>query len=365
MQHVGVIGGPLLTILIAAVTLYCFIILVDTKNFFHQKGRTHVNSFAEIGKETFGSVGSSLVNIAIVANQVGVVAAYQLFIGKNWKNMFPNDIPLPAWVMMWCVVLIPLCNVRQLKVFSYTSAFGLVSLVFTVVSVVTNGVLHSTPPEPLPLWPNDLFLFLGIAAFGYAGIAISISVENNMATPSHFPKMISAVFAVVTVVYCGFGVGTFYLYGFNIQSVISCNIVNPLGYAVKAALIIQLTFGTPLNTHPIWETIEPSLKRCFGDRWWAITVFRSIFVCLTAVIAFSVPYFGDFSNLVGAFATSFVTWILPPAFHLKAFGRSLGLGKYLADVACITFGLSVLVSSSAMTILNLIGEIEHPTAATC
>lgn len=101
---------------------------------------------------------------------------------------------------------------------------------------------------------------LGIAAFGYAGIAISISVENNMRKPSDFGKMISGVFAVVTVVYCGFGLAAYYLYGDSVQAVISCNIANPLGYAVKAALIIQLTVATPLNTYPMWSIIEPAIK---------------------------------------------------------------------------------------------------------
>lgn len=90
-------------------------------------------------------------------------------------------IPLYGFVLLWCVVLIPLClvrklsflsiisltvfffffKVRDLKYFSFTSIFGLVSLLFTIVSVITNGVLHSTPPDPIPLGPSDLFLFLG------------------------------------------------------------------------------------------------------------------------------------------------------------------------------------------------------------
>ncbi len=377
-RYVGIVGGSILICIVAATTLYCFNVLVETKRFYHSKGRTSVNSYAEVGFEAFGRLGSSLVNIAIIANQVGVISAYQQFIGKTIAAIYPSvlgRVSLPGWVMLWCVVLVPLCWVRQLKWFSFTSIFGLFSMLFTVVAVIVNGALHSTPLDPLPLWPSDLFLFLGIAAFGYAGIAISISVENSMRNPDDFLKMISATFAVVTVVYIGFGTVNFWLYGDSAQAVISCVVNGPLGDAVKAALIIQLTFALPLNTHPIWTTVEPPIEARLvahnvstRARFWIFNLIRAVAVVLMGVLAFAIPYFGDFSNLVGAIATSFVTWILPPALQLKAFGRSLPLRSYLLNVACLTFGLAVMVASSTVTVMNLVSEIENPVppaAGTC
>jgi amino acid permease len=195
-------------------------VLVDTKRFYHSRGRTNVNSYAEVGFEAFGRVGSTLVNIAIIANQVGVISAYQQFIAKTIRAFDEHTvglISLPGWVMLWCIVLVPLCWVRQLRYFSVTSFFGLVSMFFTVVAVTVNGALNPTPPVPLPVWPSDLFLFLGIAAFGYAGIAISISVENAMRKPDDFLKMITATFLVVSTIYVAFGVANFMLYGYNAQ----------------------------------------------------------------------------------------------------------------------------------------------------
>jgi amino acid permease len=195
-------------------------VLVDTKRFYHSKGRTSVNSFADVGFEAFGPVGSALVNIAIIANQVGVISAYQQFIGKTIRAADPavlGQISLPGWVMIWCAVLIPLCCVRQLRYFSLTSLMGLVCMFFTVVAVTVNGALDPTPPDPLPIWPSDLFLFLGVAAFGYAGIAISISVENAMRKPDDFLKMITGTFCVVSTIYIAFGIANFILYGNNAQ----------------------------------------------------------------------------------------------------------------------------------------------------
>ncbi len=80
------------------------------------------------------------------------------------------------------------------------------------------------------------------------------------------------------------------------------------------------------------------------------------------VLAFAIPYFGDFSNLVGAIATSFATWILPPVLQLKAVGRALPLGGYLGNVACLTFGLAVMISSSTVTTMNLVSLIQAPAA---
>ena len=140
----------------------------------------------------------------------------------------------------------------------------------------------------------------------------------------------------------------------------------PLGDAIKAALILQLTFALPLNTHPIWTTIEPPIEARLAGckvpptlRFWIINLIRAVAVVLMGVLAFAIPYFGDFSNLVGAIATSFATWILPPVLQLKAVGRALPLPSYLANVACLTFGLAVMISSSTVTTMNLITLIQQ------
>ncbi len=249
------------------------------------------------------------------------------FVARTLMALIPSDIPFAGWVMLYCVLVIPLGWVRELKWFSFTSIFGLLSMLFTVSSVIANGVMNPTPMQPLPLFPSDLFLFLGIAAFGYAGIAISISVENSMAKPMDFSKMIAGTFATVTIVYVGFGVAGFYLYGSNAQSVISCIIHGPLGTAVKVALILQLSFALPLNFHPIWTTVEPPVQSRLEARkasprtiFWIVNLQRAILTALFGVLAFSIPYFGisscffflfffkarlfflfsgDFSNLVG------------------------------------------------------------------
>ncbi len=74
-----------------------------------------------------------------MANQLGTVAAYQQFIGQNLLHLIPSSLPLYFWVLVWCVVLIPLCWIRDLKIFGFTSFFGIASVVFTVVSVLVNG----------------------------------------------------------------------------------------------------------------------------------------------------------------------------------------------------------------------------------
>ena len=167
--------------------------------------------------------------------------------------------------------------------------------------------------------------------------------------------------------------GIYYLYGSNVQSVISCVVDGPLGISIKVALIVQLMFAFPLNAAPVWVTVEPWLDQKlarFGPRgsFWLTCLWRGLYILLTAILAFSIPYFGDFSNLVGAIATSFITWILPPILHLKAMGRGIPLKFYLLNVACMTFGFAVMFSSSAVTVIHLIGQITNTkplNPATC
>jgi amino acid permease len=154
---------------------------------------------------------------------------------------------------------VPLCWVRKIKYFAFTSLLGIVTVIFTVTAVSVHGIEHATPPDPFPLFPSgrkrfifiyyyfiyfclDLFLFLGVAAFGYAAIATSATIENTMAKPEHFMKCITGTFTIISIVYIGFGMGVFYLYGTNVQAVISCVVDGPLGISIKTALIIQVIF---------------------------------------------------------------------------------------------------------------------------
>merc|ERR1711991_516930 len=122
-------------------------VYVDTKNYFIAKGRNPM-TYAEIGTEAFGRTGRILVNIAILANQTGVLAAYQQFIGKNFLHITTakSVMPLSGWVLTFLVALVPLCWVRNIKYFAFTSLLGLVTVCFTVAGVTYHGVTHPTPP---------------------------------------------------------------------------------------------------------------------------------------------------------------------------------------------------------------------------
>ena len=78
MQFVGMIGGPIIIIMVCLVTYYSFYVLIETKRFLNAKGRD-VLSYGDIGRGAYGNKGGILVNIAIIANQTGVLAAYQQF----------------------------------------------------------------------------------------------------------------------------------------------------------------------------------------------------------------------------------------------------------------------------------------------
>jgi hypothetical protein len=123
---------------------------------------------AQVGFEAFGKLGSNLVNIAIIANQVRVsmhsllylwfhslnhrlessvhinsssvcqifsfVSLFHPFLGTTIPAVYPSVLgvlPLPAWVMLWCIVLIPLCCVRgEISFFQFATRVSLVLILF-------------------------------------------------------------------------------------------------------------------------------------------------------------------------------------------------------------------------------------------
>jgi solute carrier family 36 (proton-coupled amino acid transporter) len=67
-------------------------------------------------------------------------------------------------------------------------------------------------------------------------------------------------------------------------------------------------------------------------------VLRTLIVVLIALVAMSVPRFGDFVALIGSFCCSSLAFILPATCHLVLFNGNMSRLQKCTDVFMVCFG---------------------------
>lgn len=145
-----------------------------------------------------------------------------------------------------------------------------------------------------------------------------------MQNPARYGFVVDLAMLFVTVLYIAFGALAYLFFGEATNSVITENLGE--GWeadVVRVCISAVLLCGYPLQMFPVLKILEgailpPTLK---GNTDTLVrNMFRVVVVAASIAVAVSVPLFGYFAALVGAFSNSFLAFIFPPLFYLKLFG---------------------------------------------
>jgi amino acid permease len=98
----------------------------------------------------------------MIANQLGVSAAFVVFIGDNLNSML-KQFTLRECVGMSVPVLIVLSLIRDIRFLGKTSMIALSSLIIAVIVIFWTGLTNHPPIHKINYMPTNFFLFFGIA----------------------------------------------------------------------------------------------------------------------------------------------------------------------------------------------------------
>ena len=87
---------------------YCLFDLVDIQNFL---GSHKIHTYADVGREAFGLVGVIIVQICLIAYQLGCCCSYMLIITAIWESLIP-DIKQEYWVFIMAAFFFLLSFIR-------------------------------------------------------------------------------------------------------------------------------------------------------------------------------------------------------------------------------------------------------------
>ena len=98
-------------------------------------------------------------------------------------------------------------------------------------------------------------------------------------------------------------------------------------------------------------------------RAWGHRGLRAGLVLLTCVVAWAVPNFSLFADLIGSFMMTIVGFVIPPVLFLGTFGWVKGKGgaawyHWILCSFCIVVGLIVMVTGTINAVKNIITYYE-------
>ncbi|KAI8334976.1 transmembrane amino acid transporter protein-domain-containing protein [Chlamydoabsidia padenii] len=343
---------------IAVVSLYTFLLLVETRN------KVPV-SFGDIGGILFGKYMRLAVLIAITLSQIGFVCAYMVFVAQNLQSLIETlskceiRMPMSYLILGQIAVFVPLAMIRKIQ---KLSAFALIADVFILLGLIylyyydfltlaTQGIGNVEWVINAKSFP----MFIGTAVFTYEGVGLVIPITESMKEPEKFPKVLSYTMLGITVIFLSVGFISYLAFGDQVQTVILLNLPNTAAVnTVQALYALAICLSIPLQLFPAIRIIETGLFSTRSGKnnqvvKWQKNVFRFGSVLFCAAIAILASSDLDkFVSLIGSLCCVPLCFLFPPLFHLKAIASTWR--QKAIDISILVFGVLSMTYTTGITL---------------
>ncbi|CAN6643434.1 vacuolar amino acid transporter 2 [Trichomonascus vanleenenianus] len=376
VRQSGLVGGILLLLGLTAVIDWTIRLLVVNAKL------SGTDTFQATVSKCFGKPGLITISVAQGLFALGGSMAFCVIIGDTIPHVinaiFPSlhTIPVVGILAQRNTIIIivtlgisyPLALNRNIAKLAKASALALVSMVIIVLTVVIRGPSVDTDKGKFSaslLTVNFGGIFQGISVISFAFVCHhnSLLIFDSLKTPTmdRFAKVTHWSTTVSMVMCMLMGIGGFLVFKDETKG----NILNNFPASDTMANIARFCFGfNMLTTLPLeifvcrevllnyfYPNAEYSVKRHF--------VSTTALILISMVVSLFTCNLGAILELVGASTASVMAYVLPPMCYLKLTKKTLP--EKLPSYCCIVFGITVMILSSAQTIVKLIqgGDEKH------
>ena len=340
------------------------LLLVKCRKRLESNGYTGIKVYGDLGREVMGHRGEVLVNVCLVVSQAGFATAYLIFIAANFTSI-TNGKAGRALIIYACVpILSLLVQFRDMKKLSPFSLVADVANLMGLSCVIFQDFEYNTHSDNIKALDFAGVIYVtSVCIYSLEGVGLILPLESSCANREGFPKLLKQVVFGITVIMAIFGVCGYVAFGDATLSPISLNLKGESAAFVQMALCLAIYLTYPIMMFPVSDVLEnlflsdsnkPPRSYCPSR------TFRICIVLTTATIAYTIPNFGKFLELVGASICTLLGFILPCIFHIKVFGRTeLKTWEFLLDIALIVLGSFFGIVGTFDAILKLM-EKEIP-----
>jgi len=349
----GLVGMPIICFL----SIHCSKLLIDCKRKLQEKKDINY-SFGDVGKESYGSLGSWMVDGLLMFTQTGFSCAYVIFISEN-MHIIVNQLTRIEWALAILPLLWFLCVLRTLKYLAPFSLMANFTLLFSIGVVYYHDFTKINSPIDLEAvnW-SSLPIFFGVAVYSYEGIGLVLPVESSMREPKKFMPVFYGIINFYSFLLITFGFFGYLRYGEKVESLVTFNLGEGIMTTViRVMLSFSLLMTFPVQLFPVIEIIEYRLWFQHKNKVaWLETKRNLMRISLATgamAVAIVVPHFGLFIGLIGSLGSSALAFVIPCLFHLKIFKGELSLWIQIKNWALIVFGVIGGVVGTVITVKDL------------
>eukprot|EP00468_Gymnochlora_sp_CCMP2014_P000029 CAMPEP_0167741940 /NCGR_PEP_ID=MMETSP0110_2-20121227/1139_1 /TAXON_ID=629695 /ORGANISM="Gymnochlora sp., Strain CCMP2014" /LENGTH=505 /DNA_ID=CAMNT_0007626055 /DNA_START=887 /DNA_END=2404 /DNA_ORIENTATION=+ len=355
VAEAGYILGSLFLVLIAWVSYYCSLLLLNCKDIVLERRRAAlaegklessqakdlpaIVTFQDLGFLVGGQSGKLAVEISLVISQMSFVCAYYLFIGQMIslaidKSGFVNSKMF--WTILSCIASIPLVYIKSVKNLVFPAIFADIIIVFGILTVIVYDFLEiDTVHENVEAFRfGGLPLFFGIAVFAFEGIGMVLPVAQSMENQKEFPSVLRHSFIHLLVALIIIGALSYSAYGGHTKNPILLSLPRtPFVTSIMLLYCFALYCTVPIQMFPATNILEKYsyFNTIFRGN---IYVHRFVVVLVVGLIASVIPNFGLFLNVIGAVTGTMIAFILPTYLYMKITNNF----KQLLPMSALIFG---------------------------
>lgn len=361
----GWLLGSLSLCAVSATNVYAMLLLVKCRKRLELQGVTGIQGYGDVGREVLGAWGEIVVNVCLVVSQAGFATAYLIFIGANIHKV-TNGMASRAIIIYSCIPLLSLLvQFRNMKTLSPFSLVADVANVLGFACVLFQDFEYYTHSDNIELVDfGGLIYVTSVCIYSLEGVGLILPLESSCADREGFPRLLKRTITGITILMAIFGTCSYVAFGNQTISPISLNLKGESAAFVQVALCLALYLTYPIMMFPVSDVLENlilSNKNKPPRRFCPSRTVRVMIVLVTATIAYVLPNFGKFLELVGASICTLLGFILPCYFHLRVFGRKeMKMFEWVFNLFIIIVAVFFAVVGTAEAILKLL-EVDDET----
>eukprot|EP01130_Rhizamoeba_saxonica_P009352 TRINITY_DN3795_c0_g2_i1.p1 TRINITY_DN3795_c0_g2~~TRINITY_DN3795_c0_g2_i1.p1 ORF type:complete len:418 (+),score=35.53 TRINITY_DN3795_c0_g2_i1:26-1279(+) len=373
----GYITGLIFAIIFGLVSLYTLHLLIDAKDYLEEKQGNAISvEYEDLGYEVLGVPGYVFISFACIISNFGGCIGYLIIVADLLDPIFQslgltfNRMLVSSVVTVTCIL--PLSMVRNfdpLKFTSFISISGILMFVSLVVVYAFSNISAEviSTLEPINL-TSSVFLVTPLFTFSYACHTNMLPAYKEL--PDHLrPKVLRSTASAVLLsftVYAVSGEMGYLTFGVHTQE----NLINSYPFLLiinimRLLFSITIIFTYPVAFFPLKHSMNMLILLFQGklnsDKFRSTTIsplkniiITPLIVTISLVFAVTFPSIVRVFSLVGATATTSVSYIFPALITVKINGISSKKSwiSILLIVAGVLFG-------ATSTFLNISDIIEN------
>ena len=339
-------------ILTAGLVFYSTMLLLDLV----QDSSNKPVNVGEVFNRTMGRKASIIYKFFLACYQMGVCTSYAIFFTDFFIIAFgTKDLPSTR-IVFACfslMIILPLSLINNFHFFVKFSNVANVLIFITLIAIIqldfNNLNISDLDSNEHNLGQfTHLPSFIGVSIFSFECIGNIFPVKNSMKEPEKFKKIFLYISIIVCFTYIFFSVICCISLGNKINQIILMDLekIQSFFYIFQSFYAIALILSYPIQFYPLVIIMEdvPMLKQFIkkkpGDRInYKRYLIRLVLTLIIFALAFAIPKFASFLNLVGAFAGINLQFVFPIIAYHNTFKMVAPKRKIYLNIAVLCLGV--------------------------